>query len=53
MASRSKASRRSRTSGAKAVRNRDRREGDQVKVLEGPFASFNGLVEELDFARGR
>ena len=27
--------------------------GDQVKVLEGPFASFNGLVEELDFDRGR
>ena len=27
--------------------------GDQVKVLEGPFASFNGVVEELDFDRGR
>jgi transcription termination/antitermination protein NusG len=27
--------------------------GDQVKVLEGPFASFNGLVEEIDFDRGR
>ena len=27
--------------------------GDNVKVLDGPFASFNGLVEELDFERGR
>ena len=26
---------------------------DSVKVLEGPFASFNGLVEELDFDRSR
>ena len=23
--------------------------GDSVKVLDGPFATFNGLVEELDF----
>lgn len=27
--------------------------GDSVKVLEGPFASFNGTVEELDFDKGR
>ena len=27
--------------------------GDQVKVLEGPFATFTGLVEELDFERSR
>ena len=27
--------------------------GDTVKVLDGPFASFNGLVEELDFDRSR
>lgn len=27
--------------------------GDSVKVLEGPFASFNGVVEELDFDKGR
>ena len=27
--------------------------GDSVKVLDGPFATFNGTVEELDFDRGR
>ncbi len=27
--------------------------GDTVKVLDGPFASFNGVVEEIDFEKAR
>ncbi len=27
--------------------------GDNVKVLDGPFASFNGMVEELDFDKSK
>ena len=37
----------------KAKVNVDYEIGDAVKVLDGPFASFNGVVEELDFDRGR
>jgi len=39
--------------GAKPKINVDYEIGDAVKVLDGPFASFNGVVEELDFDRGR
>jgi transcription termination/antitermination protein NusG len=40
-------------SGAKAKKKVDFDIGDTVKVLEGPFASFNGMVEEIDYDRGR
>ena len=40
-------------SAPKAQVNVDYEIGDQVKVLDGPFASFNGVVEELDFDKAK
>ena len=46
--------------GVEEAKNAPKREisvdyeiGDNVKVLDGPFASFNGLVEELDFDKSK
>ena len=39
--------------GPKAKISVDYEIGDAVKVLDGPFASFNGTVEELDFEKSR
>ncbi|MFZ4690652.1 MAG: transcription termination/antitermination protein NusG [Polymorphobacter sp.] len=41
------------TPSAKIKRKANFEIGDQVRVLDGPFASFNGLVEEIDFDHGR
>jgi transcriptional antiterminator NusG len=41
------------TPTAKIKRKANFEIGDQVRVLDGPFASFNGLVEEIDFDHGR
>jgi len=40
-------------SAPKQAVNVDYEIGDQVKVLDGPFASFNGVVEELDFDKAK
>ena len=46
--------------GVEEAKNAPKREihidyeiGDSVKVLDGPFASFNGVVEELDFDKNK
>lgn len=41
------------TPAAKVKRKANFEIGDAVRVLDGPFASFNGLVEEIDLDHGR
>ena len=31
----------------------DFEKGEEVKVISGPFASFNGTIDEIDNAKGR
>ena len=41
------------TAAPKAKLKVDYEIGDSVKVLDGPFATFNGIVEELDFDKNK
>ena len=31
----------------------DFEKGEEVKVISGPFASFNGTIDDIDLAKGR
>mgnify|MGYP003704248353 CR=1 FL=1 len=41
------------TAGAKQKVKVDYEIGDAVKVLDGPFASFNGTVEEVNYEKSK